>query len=328
MPRARFVRISFVVWLASLALALPGMAAAQAYPAGPIRMVVPFPPAGGTDVLSRLVTQTVAEARGWNFVTENRPGAGGNLGLDLVAKARPDGLTIGMAQSSNLAINPTLFKKMPFDAQKDFVPVVLVASQPTVLVVGERSPYRKLADLLAAARAKPGGLTMASAGNGTVGHLGGELFAKRANVKWSHIPYKGAAPAMTDVIGGQVDLNFATPTAAMALIRSGKLRALAVTSAERLYALPDVPTVAESGFKGFVAEDWKAVVAPAGTPPAAVKALNEAVNAALAKGEVRAKLALEGSKPLGGTPEQLATFLLSEQARWSAAVRDSGASTD
>lgn len=322
------IRRSCVGWLATLVLALPGLAAAQTYPAAPIRVVVPFPPAGGTDLLSRLVTQTVAEARGWNFVTENRPGAGGNLGLDVVAKAKPDGLTIGMAQTSNLAINPTLFKKMPFDAQKDFAPVALVASQPTVLVVGERSPYRKLTELLAAARAKPGGLTMASAGNGTVGHLGGELFAKRANVKWSHIPYKGAAPALTDVISGQVDLNFATPAAAMNLIRSGKLRALAVTSAERLHALPDVPTVAESGFGGFVAEDWKAVVAPAGTPASAVKALNEAINAALAKAEVRAKLALEGSMPLGGTPEQLATFLRAEQIRWSTAVRESGASTD
>lgn len=301
---------------------------AQPYPGGPIRMVVPFPPAGGTDVLARLITQAIAEARGWSFVVDNRPGAGGNLGLDLVAKAKPDGLTLGLAQTSNLAINPTLFRRMPYDALRDFTPVALVASQPTVLVVGERSPHRRLADLIAAARAKPGSLTMASPGNGTVGHLAGELFARRAGLSWTHIPYKGAAPALTDVIAGQVDLNLATPSGALPLIRAGKLRALAVTSAERLYALREVPTVAESGFKDFAAEDWKAVVAPAGTPVAVVVAVNAAVNAALGRGEVRARLALDGGRPLGGTPEQLAAFIRAEHARWAAAVRESGATAD
>jgi len=321
-------RVARLVLTSTLAGALLPLASAQSFPGGPIRMVVPFPPGGGTDVLTRLVTQTVTEQRGWTFVVDNKPGAGGNLGLEQLANARPDGQTFGMGQTSNLAINPTLMKKMPYDALKDFVPVALVASQPTVLVVSDKSPYRRLADLVAAAKARPGRMTMASAGNGTVGHLAGELFAQRAGLKWNHIPYKGAAPALNDVLAGQVDFNFATPAGALTLIRAGKLRALAVTSAERLFALQEVPTVAESGFKGFVAEDWKAVVAPAGTPSQAVKAMNEAVNAALGKGEVRARLALEGSKPLGGTPEQLGAFIQAEHARWAQAVRQSGATAD
>ena len=304
---------------------------AQIYPAGPIRLIVPFPPAGGTDVLSRHLAQTVTEMRGWNFVVENRPGVGGNLGLEMLARSRADGLTLAMGQTSNLAINPALFRKMPYDAMKDFTPVALVASQPTVLVVRESAAYRRLSDLIAhgkAAKAKGGLLTMASPGVGTVGHLAGELFARRAGLEFTHVPYKGAAPALSDVMAGQVDLNFATPTSAMPLIRAGKLRALAVTSAERLYALPEVPTVAESGFKGFVAEDWKALLAPAGTPPAVVQTLSEAVNAALGKGEMRARLALDGSRPLGGSPAQLALFMRGEHARWAEAVQLSGASAE
>jgi tripartite-type tricarboxylate transporter receptor subunit TctC len=315
------------LWMA-MSCAFTGMAAAQSYPGAPIRLVVPFPPAGGTDTLSRMVAQALSEQRGWSLVIDNKPGAGGNLGLDIVAKSRPDGLTLGMAQTANLAINPALYKKMPYDALKDFTPVALVASQPTVLVVSGHSPYRKLADLVTGAKAHPGALSMASPGSGTVGHLAGELFAKQAGITWLHVPYKGAAPALNDVMAGQVQLNFATPSGAMGLIRAGKLRALAVTSAERLYALPDVPTVAESGYKGFVAEDWKALVAPAGTPATVVQALNDAVNAALNKNEVRAKLSLDGGKPLGGSSQDLAKFMQQEHARWAQAVRTSGATAD
>lgn len=321
-------RRSWLALLAALGGAVTGLATAQNYPGAPIRLVVPFPPAGGTDTLSRMVAQAVTEQRGWPVVIDNKPGAGGNLGLDIVAKSRPDGLTLGMAQTANLAINPALYKKMPYDALKDFTPVALVASQPTVLVVSGQSPYRKLADLVAAAKAQAGTLSMASPGSGTVGHLAGELFAKQAGIAWLHVPYKGAAPALNDVMAGQVQLNFATPSGAMGLIRAGKLRALAVTSAERLYALPDVPTVAESGYKGFVAEDWKALVAPAGTPPAVIQSLNAAVNAALNKNEVRAKLSLDGGKPLGGSPQDLARFMQQEHARWAQAVRSSGATAD
>jgi len=313
---------------ATAVLALPLLAAAQTFPAGPIKLIVPFPPAGGTDVLARIVTQSIAETNKWTFVVDNRPGAGGNIGLDLVAKAKPDGTTFGMAQTSNLAINPALYAKMPYDPLKAFAPVALVASQPMVVVVGANAPYKTLAQLIDAAKAKPGGVTMASAGSGTVGHLGGEMFAKRVGVKFLHVPYKGAGPALNDIVAGQTDVNFATPPSALNLLRGGRLKALAVTSAERLPALPDVPTVAESGYKDFVAEDWKAFVAPVGTPADAVQKLNAAVNAALARPETKKKLAEEGTRPLGGTPEQLAAFIKTEHVRWGAAVREAGVKAD
>ncbi|WP_011301071.1 MULTISPECIES: Bug family tripartite tricarboxylate transporter substrate binding protein [Cupriavidus] len=314
---------------ALLCLALPavmaaaGPARADTYPSQPVRLVVPFPPAGGTDVLSRLVFNKVGVATHWNVVVENRAGAGGNIGLDVVAKAKPDGYTLGMGQTANLAINPTLYPKMPYDAVKDFTPVVLVSAQPVVLIVRADSPYKTVADLVAAAKAKP--LSMASAGTGTVGHLTGEMFARRAGIKMLHVPYKGASPALTDLLGGQTDFYFATPPIAMPMIKAGKIRALAVTSAKRLPLLAAVPTVAESGFAGFQAEDWKALVAPAGTSPDVVKRLNAEVNKALAQPDTLSKMREEGSEPRGGTPQDLAAFIKSENTRWSAIVRESGA---
>ena len=315
--------------LAAFALAhAAAPATAATYPEAPIKLIVPFPPAGGTDVLSRIVAQSVSQATKWTFVIENHAGAGGNIGLDIVAKAKPDGLTIGLAQTSNLAINPALYSNMTYSALKDFAPVALVASQPMVLVVGANSPYKTLAQLVEAARAKPGSLTMASAGTGTVGHLGGEMFAKRAGIKFLHVPYKGASAALTDVASGEVTLNFPTPPSALPLLRGGKLRALAVTSAQRLPNMPEVPTVAELGYKDFVAEDWKGFVAPAGTPPAIITRLNGLINDALKRPEIRARLADEGSKPLGGTPQDFAALLKVEYPRWGAAVRDSGAKVE
>nr|WP_235679745.1 MULTISPECIES: tripartite tricarboxylate transporter substrate binding protein [Cupriavidus] len=304
-------------------MAAAGPARADTYPSQPVRLVVPFPPAGGTDVLSRLVFNKVGVATHWNVVVENRAGAGGNIGLDVVAKAKPDGYTLGMGQTANLAINPTLYPKMPYDAVKDFTPVVLVSAQPVVLIVRADSPYKTVADLVAAAKAKP--LSMASAGTGTVGHLTGEMFARRAGIKMLHVPYKGASPALTDLLGGQTDFYFATPPIAMPMIKAGKIRALAVTSAKRLPLLAAVPTVAESGFAGFQAEDWKALVAPAGTSPDVVKRLNAEVNKALAQPDTLSKMREEGSEPRGGTPQDLAAFIKSENTRWSAIVRESGA---
>lgn len=308
-------------------LCIAGSALAQAaYPDQPVKLVVPFPPAGGTDVLSRLIANEVAAKEKITFVVENKPGAGGNIGLDAVAKARKDGYTLGTGQTANLAINPTLYKKMPFDASRDFAPVVLLASQPVLLVVRAESPFKTIADL--AAQSKERQLTMASAGTGTVGHISGEMFAKRAGVRMMHVPYKGAGPATTDLLGGVTDFYFATPPTVLSLVKAGKLRALAVTSTKRLDLLPDVPTVAESGYPGFVAEDWKAVVAPVGTPLAAIARINQLMNVALARPEVIGRLHDEGSVPRGGTPDELGRFMKSEQERWGVAVRESGATLD
>jgi len=315
--------------LAGLAFSLHiAVAGAQAaYPSQPIKVIVPFPPAGGTDVLTRLVANevTVKDSK-WTFIIDNKPGAGGNIGMDAVAKARKDGYTVGTGQTANLAINPSLYNKLPFDAGKDFSPVVLLASQPVVLVVRADSPIKTLADLKAQSAKKQ--LTMASAGTGTVGHVGGEMFARRAGIKIMHVPYKGAGPATTDLIGGQTDIYFATPPSIISMVKSGKLRAVAVTSAKRIEVLPDVPTVAESGYPGFAAEDWKAVVAPAGTPPEAIAKINEAMNAALKRPDVVARLRDEGSTARGGSPAELGAFMKSEQTRWGAAVRESGAKLD
>ncbi len=312
--------------LAALTLCGAAVSAQAAYPSQPIKVIVPFPPAGGTDVLTRLVTNEVTLKDKWTFIVDNKPGAGGNIGMDAVAKAKKDGYTFGTGQTANLAINPTLYTKMPFDALKDFEPVVLLASQPLVLVVRADSPIKSLADLKTLGQTKQ--LSMASAGTGTVGHVGGEMFAKRAGIKVMHVPYKGAGPATNDLLGGQTDFYFATPPTIISMVKGGMLRALAVTSLKRIDVLPNVPTVAESGYPGFVAEDWKALVAPAGTPSEAIAKMNHVMNTALARSEVVARLKDEGSVARGGTPADLRSFLKTENIRWGAAVKESGAKLD
>ena len=314
--------------LFALALLLPGMAAAQSWPSKPIRVIVPFPPAGGTDVLTRQLAEKISAATKWTMVVDNKPGAGGNIGLEALAKSAPDGYTFAMGQTANLAINPALYSKLAFDALKDFAPIGLVSAQPLVLVVAADSPYRSLADVVAAAKAKSDGLTMASAGSGTVGHLTGELFARKAGAKILHIPYKGASPAVTDLMGRQVDIMFANTQSVMTLVTAGKLRALAVTSAQRIKPLPGVPTVAESGYQGFEAVTWSGLVAPAGTPAEVIAKLNAEVAKVLTRADFLEKLAAEGSQPLGGSPQQFAEFLREEHAKWGLAVRESGAKVD
>lgn len=299
-----------------------------AYPAQPIKLVVPFPPGGGTDTVARLITERLQTANGWTIVVDNKAGAGGNIGMDAVAKSKADGYTIGMGQTANLAINPTLYPKMPYDVQKDFVPVAVVATQPVVLVVRADAPYRTLAEFVAAAKARPGQLTLASAGNGTVGHLTGELFAKQAGYQHVHVPYKGAGPAATDLLGGQVNYYFATPQAVVSFVKAGKLRALAVSSGKRLPILPDTPTIAESGYKGFETNDWKMLVAPAGTPADVVSKLNAEVLKALGKPETISKLLAEGSLPGAGTPQQATQLLKTEQQRWAQVVREAKVKVD
>ena len=315
--------------IAALALAAVATAsAAQTYPAKPIKLIVPFPPGGGTDLFSRTIGQKLAETQKWVVVVENKPGVGGNLGVEQAAKAPPDGYTVVMGQTSNLAINPTLFPKLPYDPIKDLTPVALVASAPLVLVVAANSPFKSLADVVAAAKAKPGDITFASPGNGTVAHLTGELFQNAAGVKFQHIPYKGSSQALTDLMGGQVQIFMSSVPTALSQLKGGKLRALAVTGAKRTAELPKVPTIAESGYKGFDATTWFGLLVPAKTPPEIVKRLNDEVNKVLKDPDVRAKLASEGGEVLGGSPEQFAALLKADIGRWGKVVKDSGAKVD
>jgi tripartite-type tricarboxylate transporter receptor subunit TctC len=301
---------------------------AQAYPTKAIRVVVPFPPGGGTDIIARQVTQTVAASTGWTFVIDNKPGAGGNLGVDAAAKAPADGYTLVLGQTSNLAINPTLYAKMPYDVQKDLAPIVLVANAPLVMVTGTGSPYKTLADAVAAARARPGAVNFASPGNGTVAHLTSELFQKAAAVKTQHIPYKGAAQALTDVISGNVELYMSSVPTLLGQIKQGKLRALAVTSDKRVDDLPDTPTINESGYKGFNAVTWFGFLAPAGTPADVIQKLNAEFNKALQQPALRKKLGDEGADPAGGSALQFATLIREDGKRWAPVVKDSGARID
>jgi tripartite-type tricarboxylate transporter receptor subunit TctC len=305
-----------------------GFAQNGTWPDQAVRFIVPYTPGGGTDTVTRHIAEKISANTKWTFLVDNKPGANGNIGMDAVAKSKPDGYTIGMGQTANLAINPALIPKMPFDASRDLIPVALVAELPTVMVVRSDSPWKSLGDAVKAAKAKPGEVKQALAGNGTVGHLAGEMLSRRAGIQVLNIPYKGAAPAITDLIGGQTDYMFATPQSVAGMIKGGKLRALAVTSSKRLSFLPAVPTVAESGYKDFVAMDWKAIVAPAGTPPDVVQRLNAEVKKALAQPALVATLEAEGSVPMTGTPAQAAEFIKSEQAKWGSLIREADIKAD
>lgn len=313
----------------AFAAALLGTAAfAQGYPNKAIRVVVPFPPGGGTDIIAREVTQKVATTTGWTFVIDNKPGAGGNLGIDAAAKSPADGYTIVLGQTSNLAINPTLYPKLPYNPTTDLAPIGLVASAPLVIVVPTTSAYQTLADLVAAAKAKPGLVNFASPGQGTVAHLTGEQFQKAAGISFQHVPYKGANQALNDVIGGQVQLYVSSVPSVLQQIRTGKLRAIAVTSSQRVDDLPQVPTVGESGYKGFDAITWFGFLAPANTPKDIVARLNAEFNKALQQADLRKKLGDEGADPMGGTPEQFAQRIKTDIALWGRTVKESGVRLD
>lgn len=303
----------------------------SAYPARPIRLVVPFPAGGGTDIIARTVARQLSETLGWSLVVDNRPGAGGNLGVDLVAKAAPDGYTLVLGQTSNLAINPTLYRKLPYDPRKDLAPVVLAVSAPLVLVVRAGSPIRSLADLLEQARRSPGKLVFGTPGNGTVAHLSAELLQKSAGIRMQHIPYKGASQALTDLMGGQLDLYLSSVPTALNQLKAGQLRALGVTSRQRTGQLPQVPTLAESGQKGlegFDTSTWFGFLAPAGTPPERLSTLNKAVNQALLSPRVRERLQAEGGDVVGGSASEFADLLHQDLGRWAQVVHDSGAQID
>jgi tripartite-type tricarboxylate transporter receptor subunit TctC len=305
--------------LGAALLALPAWARAQS--ARPLRIVVPFTPGGSTDILARALAPRLAQALGQTVVVDNRPGAGGSLGAAEAAKADPDGQTLLMGHIGTLGVNPSMYPRLPYDPLRSFVPVAYVARVPNVLVVGAASPWRTLADLLAAARAQPGRLTYSSGGNGSAAHITFEYLKLRARVFMLHIPYRGTAPSVTDVLAGQVDCTFTGAPAVIPHVRSGRLRALAVSSPQRLPQLPDVPTVAESGYAGFEADQWYGLVAPAGTPAAVVSRLNAEVNKALALPEVAQQLAVEGAVPAPSTPQAFGDLIRREIPRWAEVVR-------
>jgi tripartite-type tricarboxylate transporter receptor subunit TctC len=303
----------------ALAFAGANAVAQAAYPQKPVRLIVQFPPGGGT--VSRLVADKLGGA-GFTIVVDNRAGAAGNIGLDAVAKAAPDGYTIGMGQASNLAINISLYAKMPYDPLKDLVPIVQVSAQPVVLVVRTDSPFRTLSEFVVAPKAKPRAYGVAQAGNGTVGHLAGELLARQAGIQLLQVPYKGAGQAMTDLLGGQVPLYFGSSGSVMAQLSAAKVRALCVTSSKRLPAFASVPTVAEQGYPGFDATTWLGLVGPAGMPREAIARINTDVVALLARKDVQEQLAGDGSLVVTGSSAQFAEFIRAEHAKWGALIRE------
>ncbi len=304
--------------------AFAATAHAQGYPAKPLRMIVAYPPGGGTDIVGRMVAQRLGETLGQSVVVENRGGASGNIGTEIAAHAAPDGYTILMGNVAPNAINVSLFKDLPFDPVADFAPVSLVASTPNILVVHPSVPARTVKEVIALARAKPGTLNFASAGVGSSSHLAGELFRILAGAEIVHVPYKGAGPAMVDVLSGQVQLYFATMPAAMPHVKSGKLVPIAVTSASRSQALPELPTVAESGVRGYEASTWYGLLAPARAPDAAVARLHEGVVRILGEHALRERLAEQGFEPVGDSPQEFAAYIKSEIAKWGKVVRDAG----
>jgi tripartite-type tricarboxylate transporter receptor subunit TctC len=318
-------RRTVLVFAASCLAASAAMA--QAWPAKPIRLVVPFPAGGGTDIIARELGNKL-NAQGYNFVVENKPGSGGNLGVDAVAKAAPDGYTLVLGQTSNLSINPTLYAKLPYDSVKDLTPVSLVATSPLVIVTSADSPIKTLADVVKAAKDKPASLNYASSGSGTVSHLAAESFQKTAGIKLTHIPYKGASQGMTDVISGQVQLYVSSIPTLIGQIKSGKLRPIAVTSDKRVDDLPQVPTVAEAGYKGFDAVTWFGILGPAGLPKEIVAKLNADIGKALRDPAVQKKLGDQGADIAPSTPEAFAKLIQDDIGRWGRIVKESGAKVD
>jgi tripartite-type tricarboxylate transporter receptor subunit TctC len=306
--------------------AFASSALAQGYPTKPVKVIVPYPPGGPTDIVARVVSQKLAEQTGQQFLVENRPGAGGNIGAEAVAKSPADGYTLLVATTAH-AINPSLFKSLNYQLLKDFAPVSQLTSGPLVIVVNPALPAKNVAELIALAKAKPGELSFASSGNGQSTHLSAELFSSMAGVKMNHVPYKGSAPALTDVMGGQAALMFDTMLSAMPHVRSGKLRALAVTSAKRSPAAPELPTVAET-LPGYEAIAWNNLLAPAGTPKDVVAKLSVELKKALDQPEVKQRFAAQGFAATWTTPEASTAFMQSEVDKWAKVVKASGATVD
>ena len=314
-------RRAWLLALAAAAWAAPWCAQAQAYPEHPIRFVVPYPPGGGTDVIARIVHGKLQTALGQNIVIDNKGGAGGSVGTDVVAKAPADGYTVLFTLNSH-TVNPAIYAKLPFDTLKDFEPVGTVASLPQILVANPQFPANNVAELIAMAKAKPGTLAYASVGVGSPGHLAGELFKLRTGTQMTHVPYRGGGPAVTDVMGGQVPLLWVSIPAAAQFVKSGKLKALGVSTLKRSAAFPDVPTLQEAGVPDFEVDSWYAMFVPAKTPKAVIDKLNRALNTTLQDPEIREKLLQQGSEAVGGTPEALGKTVDVELVKWAKLAKD------
>jgi tripartite-type tricarboxylate transporter receptor subunit TctC len=322
--RAHLVGLAILV--AGLAAGGPAFAQGD-YPSKPIRMIVAFPPGGPTDLVSRVIAQKVSEQVGQQVLVENKPGANGNIGAEQAAKAAPDGYTL-FYNTSAITLSPALYSKLSFDPLKDYAPVVLTAVVPLVIAVHPSVPANNLKEFIAYLKANPGKATYGSAGNGNVTHLGAFLFLHANGLDAVHVPYKGSAPSLTDLVGGQTQFTAETINAALPYIRDKRLKALAVTSLKRISVLPDVPTLNESGMKGFEVGAWQGIVVPANTPPAIVKRLNAEVMKALASPDVKARLAAQGAEPLGSSPGEYGAYIKSEMERWAKVVKQSGAKLD
>ena len=299
-----------------------GMAQAQNYPAKPIRLIVPFPPGGANDILARILGQKLTETLGENVLVDNRAGASGIIGTELVAKAVPDGYTILMTPNT-IAIQPSLYEKLPFDAAKDLVPVSLVAIVPNILITTRTLPVTSVKELIALAKRNPGQVHFGSAGIGGSVHLAGELFKAMAKVDIVHVPYKGGGPALIDLIGGQIEMLFPDALASSPHLKTGKVKPLGVTSSKRLPALPDLPAIAES-VPGYDSVGWYGVMAPANTPPQIVQGLSTAIANALRSQDVKAKLSAQAADPVGGTPAEFGTHIASEAKKWAKVIKEAG----
>ena len=317
--------IAFICGLLSLVLTAP--ANAQSYPNKPVRVVVPYPPGGPTDIVARVLFQQVSEATGQQFLVDNRAGAGGNIGAEIVSKSPADGYTLLIGTTAH-AINMSLFKNLSYDVQKDFAPVSLLTQGPLVLVAHPQFPANSIKEVIELAKSKSGGLNFASSGNGQSTHLSAELFNTMAGIKMAHVPYKGSAPALTDVMSGQVDVMFDTTLSAMPFVKAGKLKALGLTSPVRSPAAPDVPTIAESGLPGYEVFAWNGVFVPAGTPKAIIQQLNDQIRKAMLLPQVKDKFSAQGFAASWNSPENFGVFVKNEVDKWSRTVKASGATLD
>jgi len=300
----------------------------QPYPSQPIHLIVPNPPGGGVDIIARLIGQSLAERVGQPVVVENRPGAGGTIGLAVVAKSPPDGYTLGVGVDATLAIAPSLYRSLPYDSARDFAPITLVGTVPLVLTANPTLPVHSVQELIAYAKTRPGMIDYSSGGNGTPPHLAAEVFNSMAGVKLNHVPYKGGPPAIFAVVSGEVSLMFANMLPGLPHIQSGALRAIAVTSERRTPVLPDVPSIAESGVPGYDISQWYGFVAPADTPGAIIARLSREITQILELSDVKARLKAEGIEISGASPEQFSAFILKDIARWQKAVQESGTHLD